>query len=165
MTIPDKFWVKKSDANLSGEGWWCHAGGCYPVQGMGVVDGCRFYFRARGAGWTVDISLHPDLDPLDIDEETAGEMLSDIEKEEKEARRIKAIETAHADLEADDDVVLTAKREAEIQGDDDPAGVVYRGIDRRWPRAGMMELEEVGAILEACFGLFRASRRFGARTR
>jgi len=30
-------------------------GGLCPVQGDGLVDGHRFYFRARGEGWTFDV--------------------------------------------------------------------------------------------------------------
>lgn len=39
-------------------------GGNCPVQAEGLVDGCPFYFRARGEGWSFSASEDAAVDPV-----------------------------------------------------------------------------------------------------
>lgn len=41
-------------------------GGAAPVQAWGTIAGKRFYFRARHDEWTFAVSLHPAVDPVDV---------------------------------------------------------------------------------------------------
>jgi hypothetical protein len=51
-----------------GAGWSGSIYGNYPVQGEGRVDGHAWYFRARGAAWSMEIvedtSISPDVLPV-----------------------------------------------------------------------------------------------------
>jgi hypothetical protein len=40
-------------------------GGQCPVQAEGKINGLPFYFRSRGANWSLSIAATPDGDPLD----------------------------------------------------------------------------------------------------
>jgi hypothetical protein len=50
---------------LSGDGWRGEFGGTTPVQGLGEVDGRRFYFRARWEEWSLSVA-EEGKDPLDV---------------------------------------------------------------------------------------------------
>jgi hypothetical protein len=39
--------------------------GLCPVQAEGTINGLPFYFRSRGASWSLSIAATPDGDPLD----------------------------------------------------------------------------------------------------
>jgi hypothetical protein len=47
----------------SGDGWEGYIGGNCPVQGWGRVDGHPWYFRARGAAWSMEIAESKSIDP------------------------------------------------------------------------------------------------------
>ncbi len=42
----------------SGPGWHGTVFGSIPVQGEGEVDGFKWYFRARGSHWSIEIEDH-----------------------------------------------------------------------------------------------------------
>jgi hypothetical protein len=47
----------------SGDGWNGYLSGQCPVQGCGRVDGHPWYFRARGAAWSMEIAQNREFDP------------------------------------------------------------------------------------------------------
>lgn len=55
-----------------GVGWVGELGGSCPVQGNGVVDGCRWYFRARWSHWGLAIAYEPATDPVMVEPHTPG---------------------------------------------------------------------------------------------
>lgn len=49
-----------------GEGWSGSIGGACPLQGDGVVDGLRWYFRARGQHWSLSVAWRGGVEPADV---------------------------------------------------------------------------------------------------
>ncbi len=47
----------------SGPGWGGYVEGVSPLQGCGQVDGLPWYFRARGASWSMEIAEDARIDP------------------------------------------------------------------------------------------------------
>ena len=45
-----------------------------PVQAEGKINGLPFYFRSRGASWSLSIAATPDGDPLDDEARFYGEI-------------------------------------------------------------------------------------------
>lgn len=58
------FWKEMEEhGTKAGLGWGGRLFGACPVQGEGEVDGASWYFRARGEGWSFEIT--PDTDELE----------------------------------------------------------------------------------------------------
>jgi hypothetical protein len=53
----------RADRERSGDGWHGRVAGYAPVQGIGVVDGHPWYFRARWDGWSFDVLRPEDASP------------------------------------------------------------------------------------------------------
>lgn len=56
MYSEDREHIKKIGENWNGEVY-----GICPVEGVGFVQGYRWYFRARGSRWTLEIQDHPEF--------------------------------------------------------------------------------------------------------
>ena len=50
----------------SGDGWSGDIGGCCPVQGVGVLDGLPWYFRARHEELSFRLADTPNGDPVAV---------------------------------------------------------------------------------------------------